>query len=106
MRTHFCIIGTVAILSHLVSSLEILGLKVPEFKVLSDMEREPGMPLVHDEAKHVLGRPHLAKNDTVFLGCAESTDDLDHPCHPKNIALKATHAGRVITDVPLYGVLT
>lgn len=42
------------------------------------------------------------------IGCGQTDEEItkDHPCHPKNIALQATHAGRVKTDVPIYGVLT
>ena len=42
----------------------------------------------------------------LFLGCSQHSDDENDACHHKNIALKATHAGRVKTDVPIYGVLT
>ena len=32
--------------------------------------------------------------------------DERHPCHHSNIALKATHAGRVQTNTPIVGVMT
>ena len=86
------------------SSLELLGLQLPDFTHLN-VERTPGMPLVHSEPKHLLG---MNKSVNASLGCGDAVHVVDesHPCHHKNIALQASHAGRVKTDVPIYGVLT
>ena len=50
----------------------------------------------------------MMKPIRIITGCSESDETLprEHPCHHKNIALQATHAGRVQTDTPIYGILT
>ena len=42
-----------------------------------------------------------------IIGCEKTTDSSlsqDDPCHPSKLA--ATHEGRVITNTPIYGILT
>jgi len=52
MRTQL-FLAALASLS-LTTALEILGLQIPELTHLN-VERTPGMPLLHDEPKHLLG---------------------------------------------------
>ena len=90
-----------------VNCLDIMGIELPEPERLSKQERKLGMPFLHDHPQAILG------NKTIFeslIGCEHVTDtitlDEQDPCHHKNIKLQATHAGRVKTDVPIYGILT
>lgn len=53
MRTTQLILAALASLS-LTSALEILGLQIPELTHLN-LERTPGMPLLHSDPKHLLG---------------------------------------------------
>lgn len=102
--TSLRILALLAATTATISALEILGFELPELTPVT-VEREPGMPLLHSEPKHLLGINSLSN---LFLGCSntEEVSDENDPCHHRNIALQATHAGRVKTDVPIYGVLT
>ena len=68
------------------------GYEMPNLEYIEE-SRGPGMPFLHSDPK-------------VLLGCSSLSDDTEHRCHHKNIQLQATHAGRVVTDVPIYAILT
>lgn len=104
MKAKILLLITAGVIS-VSNALDLFGFKVPEVEQLNPtQERAPGMPFVHDHPRKLLGIYHSMTN--LFLGCEQTSDDEAHPCHHKNIALMATHAGRVKTDLPIYGVLT
>lgn len=53
MRKNLILLGTVASL-YTAYTLEILGIKLPEIERLN-LERTPGIPLLHSEPVHLLG---------------------------------------------------
>ena len=60
MRTQLLVAVAAAAIAVGTSALEILGVKVPELQKVN-VERSPGMPLLHTEAKHLLGMLTMTK---------------------------------------------
>ena len=87
-----------------ISAASILGYDFPAIQLLDD-ERGPGMPYLHTETKVKLGTIYSPSYS--IIGCEKTTDSSlsqDDPCHHSKLA--ATHEGRVITNTPIYGILT
>jgi hypothetical protein len=54
MRTQL-LVTALAMASMQTTAIEIFGVEIPQLEKVN-VEREPGMPLLHSEPKHLLGK--------------------------------------------------